>query len=245
MIGPDALTTPGDPPRTLREGRAHVRCVEPQTVSAFEPSHWPEVSAASGGRGNAWFVGDDRQQLVLRHYLRGGKAALVSRDRYVYTGLDRTRSFREFDLLLRLYRAGLPVPEPVAALAEPRVLTYRAAILTRAIPAAESLGALLARSRVTDGAMDDVGACIRRFHDAGVWHADLNANNILFDADGRVYLIDFDRGRVRTGAGWADANLARLRRSLDKLAQRDTGSPFDAALWDQLMRAYRRSPTRP
>src|SRR5690554_7228301 len=37
-----------------------------------------------------------------------------------------------------------------------------------------------------------VGSVVRRFHDAGLNHVDLNCDNILVAPDG-VYLIDFDR----------------------------------------------------
>ncbi|MEO1576703.1 MAG: 3-deoxy-D-manno-octulosonic acid kinase, partial [Pseudomonadota bacterium] len=214
MTRPVEVSGSSETPRVVSEGDAHVLCIEPTGAGAFEPASWPQASAASGGRGNAWFVSDGEQQLVLRYYMRGGKAALVSRDRYLFTGLARTRSFREFRMLLDLYRAGLPVPEPVAALAQPGGRTYRAALLTRAIEGASSLGDRLAADDLSEPAMAAVGTCIRRFHDAGAWHADLNANNVLFDRQGHVYLIDFDRGRFRDGRGWCDGNLARLRRSL-------------------------------
>ena len=35
----------------------------------------------------------------------------------------------------------------------------------------------------------------------GLIHADLNARNILVDAEGSIFLIDFDRARIRRGAG--------------------------------------------
>lgn len=245
MTRPDAMSDRNQAPRTLREGAARLLCRGTIGASAFEPGHWTVARPASGGRGNAWFVSDGDRELVLRRYLRGGKAALVSRDRYVFTGLDRTRSFREFRMLDALFTAGLPVPEPVAALARPGLLTYRAALLTRAIPGASSLGDVLAEGALVARTMADVGACVRQFHEARAWHADLNAHNVLLDGQGRVHLIDFDRGRFRDGDGWREANLARLRRSLDKLSGRATGAPFDDALWEHLMRAYRRSPARP
>ena len=57
-------------------------------------------------------------------------------------------------------------------------------------------------------------------HHAGVEHADLNANNLLVDPLGRVWIIDFDRGVRRTPeSGWREANLRRLARSLAKLSR--------------------------
>ena len=63
-----------------------------------------------------------------------------------------------------------------------------------------------------------IGAEIRRFHAAGVVHADLNARNVLVGKKDAVHLVDFDRARisVRNAAAF-EANLRRLRRSLDKL----------------------------
>lgn len=70
-----------------------------------------------------------------------------------------------------------------------------------------------------------------------MWHADLNAWNILLDAHADVWLIDFDRGRLRPPAvSWQQANLARLRRSLEKLGM------FDARDWERLRRAYGATP---
>ena len=65
---------------------------------------------------------------------------------------------------------------------------------------------------------ESTGRLVARFHRAGLDHADLNAQNILFDATGHGWLIDFDRGRLRIPAtAWREQNLARLKRSLLKL----------------------------
>jgi len=65
-----------------------------------------------------------------------------------------------------------------------------------------------------------VGTTVRRFHDAGLDHVDLNARNLLVDPQGKVWLIDLDRCRRRQPGKWQEANLERLQRSLAK---------FDAA----------------
>jgi len=84
----------------------------------------------------------------------------------------------------------------------------------------------------------DVGECIRRFHMAGVWHADLNARNILLDTNSRVFLIDFDRARFTPGkAVNGENNLSRLKRSLVKLWPASP-TPAMQPAWACLMAAY-------
>jgi len=70
-------------------------------------------------------------------------------------------------------------------------------------------------------------------------HADLNANNILLDTTRQVYLVDFDKSsRGAKGSQWKQANLQRLKRSLNKLLQRHSGSRLD---WPALESGYNRS----
>jgi 3-deoxy-D-manno-octulosonic acid kinase len=57
---------------------------------------------------------------------------------------------------------------------------------------------------------------IKRFHQAGLDHVDLNARNILIDPHDKPWLIDLDRCRLRSPGKWQKENLARLQRSLMK-----------------------------
>ncbi|MGH7487911.1 MAG: lipopolysaccharide kinase InaA family protein, partial [bacterium] len=83
-----------------------------------------------------------------------------------------------------------------------------------------------------------IGACIRRFHDAGIYHADLNAHNIMLDNKDAVYLLDFDRGERRTPVIlWQQANLARLSRSLRKFITADV---IDNGVWNEFLDGYRK-----
>lgn len=144
-------------------------------------------------------------------------AARFSADRYLWHGAARTRSFAEFRLMRHLRAEGLPVPQVLAAFYMRHGMTYRAAILMERI---EEVRSLADRAQVAGhGApWEETGRMIARFHRAGLDHADLNAHNILFDANGRGWLIDFDRGQIRILAtGWRERNLRRLRRSLLKL----------------------------
>ena len=208
---------------------------------AFDPSFWAARGAIVGealGRGTTWIVQDESRRLALRHYRRGGLVARLVGDRYFWAGEDATRPFRELRLLQALHAAGLPVPEPVAARYVRQGLTYRGDILTVFLEGTESFAQRLRDRRVTAEDWQAIGRCLRCFHDAGACHADLNAHNVLLDASGQVFVIDFDRGRLRKPGLWRDANLVRLRRSIEKIGDK-AGFAFDEAAWRLLLQAYR------
>ena len=99
-------------------------------------------------------------------------------------------------------------------------------------------------NRITNQTLGDdqwrkVGSVVRRFHQRGVFHADLNAHNILLDKSGEVYLIDFDKCRLRkTQRSWQLKNLNRLRRSLNKLKRGNDKVNFEEKDWQALLSGY-------
>jgi 3-deoxy-D-manno-octulosonic acid kinase len=213
--------------------------VDQPSAADFEPSALERAGrllrGTAGGRGSAWFVAaHGGGEWVLRHFRRGGLVARLVSDRYLYTGEARVRAFREFRLLAELARLGLPAPRPVAARCVRTGPFYRADLLTVAIPHVRSL-AELAGTGLAAEAWRAVGACVRRFHDALVCHADLNAHNVLIDGRGAVWLVDFDRGSRRAAGRWQEANLARLEHSLVKVA----GPAFGDAERRLLREGYR------
>ncbi|MFO0335793.1 MAG: 3-deoxy-D-manno-octulosonic acid kinase [Pseudomonadota bacterium] len=199
------------------------------------------VRATRGGRGSAWFVAmpgaGGGSEWVLRHCRRGGFVARWVQDSYLWLGEDRVRSFAELRLLAHFENLDLPAARPVAALYRRVGLAYRADLLTLAIPGARPLSALLGPD-LPLSTWCAVGACIRRFHDAGAHHADLNAHNVLVDAADRVHIVDFDRGALRRDGAWKAANLARLERSLLKLSRESPGL-YRAEQWAALLEGYR------
>lgn len=183
------------------------------------------ADAAATGRGAAWFVNTPSGPAVLRLYRRGGMAARFSEKTYLYTGEDSVRSFAEFRLTELLYHEGFPVPRPLAAAYERKSRTYQAALLTARVPDTETLATRLKNGpRVPESAWDALGEILGRLHARGVYHADLNAHNILIDAHDAITIIDFDRGRLRSGDGWRQRNIQRLERSLRKLRCFDSES---------------------
>lgn len=207
----------------------------------FDPAFWGKqaIPVSSGGRGNAWFVRlDSEPSLVLRWYQRGGLVARLSRFSYVYTGLQRARAFTEFRILFRLFEQGFPVPRPIAARVQHhRGVLYQGGIITQQIEGAVPLADRI--NRLSPDNWRHLGTVIRKFHDACVFHADLNCFNILLQGE-QFFLIDFDKGRIMpaTGSGhWQRANLKRLLRSLEKIADRAAVS----RVWVWLLEGYQRS----
>jgi 3-deoxy-D-manno-octulosonic acid kinase len=206
----------------------------------FEPRYWIARGAVVGsaaGRGAAMVFEHTGRRFLLRHYRRGGLAARFSRDRYLWLGEARARPLAEMQLTLKMHAAGLPVPSPLAARYELRGRFYTGDIITEYLPETSSLAQCLAAGEVGLPVWAAVGRCIRRFHDYGLCHADLNAHNVLLRGD-EVFLVDFDRCTRRKPGLWRDANLVRLRRSLDALEDRRSERRFGEAAWQCLLAAW-------
>ena len=215
------------------------RCSQP-VERVFDREAWRArggLEETAGGRGTVAFLRDGERRWVLRHYRRGGLVARLLDDTYLYAGAARTRSFREFRLLRTLREWDLPVPRPVAAGYQRRGLLYRADLLTEELPTRRTLAQALAFEPLDKATWHAVGACVARLHARGVHHADLNAHNLVVGEDGAVYVLDFDRGRVRTRGAWERSVLERLHRSLVKVSAALPAGRFDERAWDELRAA--------
>jgi 3-deoxy-D-manno-octulosonic acid kinase len=216
-----------------------------------------QIVGEARGRGTAWFLTVQSHSWVLRHYRRGGLMRSLSRDRYWWQGEESTRPFAEWQLTYHLHRAGLPVPAPIAARYRKRGFGYRGDIITERLPDVWSLAQALHAASLSLLTWIAIGRCLRRFHDLGVCHADLNAHNILVGQPDpqpdaapdsqpeRIYLIDFDRGTLRQPGFWQDANLVRLRRSLEKITWELPAERFTEDDWHGLLDGYQQSPLPP
>lgn len=215
----------------------------PPEPTIFSPTYWREAGALRGsaaGRGEAYFLTTaDEAHWVLRHYRRGGLLARFNRDAYLFTGTARSRPVRELSILADLQARALPVPTPVAAQLTRAGPCYRADLIIAEIPDCDTLADRLAARPLADAAWTGLGALLARFHAIGLWHADLNARNILIDGADDFHLIDFDRARFRSDGRWRQANLSRLRRSLDKFAACESAFHFADAQWQALLGGYR------
>ncbi|MGD8796391.1 MAG: 3-deoxy-D-manno-octulosonic acid kinase, partial [Thiohalophilus sp.] len=131
------------------------------------------------------------------------------------------------------------VPQPVAAQVIRDGVYYTADIMTRRIGDARTVAQLLVIAPFEATRWQAIGQLIRRFHEQGVYHADLNANNIMLDSDEKFYLIDFDRGTFKgKRRSWQQRNLKRLRRSLEKLKRANAKFYFEDSDWQHLLTGY-------
>lgn len=231
----------------LEGGRGRI-VYDPEWLSEakpelFDPHHLSVqgmLSSFGSGRGTVWLFRHEGKEYALRHYHRGGKVAQFLGDRYLWTGLGRSRPARETEILRQLAGQGLPVPSPAAWRVIRSGLMYRADLIVTRISRARPLTQVLRERALEAAEWENLGALLRRFHDLQVWHADLNLSNILLRPPGDFFLIDFDRCRIRIGKLWKQRNLRRLHRSCLKEQARNPEFCFGERDFDALLQGYAR-----
>lgn len=223
----------------------------PSVLVVSDGAHreWRESNAApSDWQGQPWQSHSGRgalrvgqwgpQRVLLRHYWRGGLIGRVISDTFVGRSAHTSRAMQEF-VLLRLMRSwGLRVPVPVGARVQQRGWLQRNDIAVAWIPESRNLVQWLQGQALNAQAWGRVGQAVRQLHDHHVHHSDLNAHNILLDAQGEVWLVDFDKCHRRGDGAWKTENLARLLRSLRKEKTRQPGLHWDERDWAALTQGY-------
>jgi hypothetical protein len=198
------------PPRwTSRRERALYWLVDTTLVEPLAALGWPDReavaqalrgAAANGRTATAILALPGRSERIhLRPVRHGGMFAPVWRG--AIWGV--ARPIAELRANLRLHAAGAPVPQPVLVAAHrARGPLWSAVFGTLHVEGARDglawLAARPARSELLRGARA-AGVAIRRFHDAGGSHADLQIKNLLIRSRGgesEVLVIDLDRARA-------------------------------------------------
>ncbi len=207
----------------------------------FEAEYWQQQDAISGsaqGRGITWFIQLDDIQAALRHYRRGGLFGKLVEDQYRFSDWENTRCAMELNVLNVLANAGVNVPKPIAARAIKSGLLYRADLMSERIPNAKDLVDILVAHPIDANIYRKIGQEIRKMHDTGVNHTDLNIHNILLDDSQTVWIIDFDKCRQQAGDDWKESNLNRLKRSfLKEVNKRQI--QWQESDWMHLLKGYR------
>ena len=229
-----------------RFGRTHI-LYDQNLVSRISPGDFKgsaQTKVNQLGRTAAHYIELQGRACVLKQYRRGGLVRHLTSKLYVFQGLGNSRMWQEFKLLQTLRAKGLPVPRPVAALCDvhPSMpllpsMCYSGSLITERIDHTCTLAESLEQQAMDIDEWQQVGQLIRRFHDQQLYHADLNANNILWQERKQLFLIDFDKSHLKPAeadASWKQANLDRLLRSLRKLQPRF----FEESGWLKLLDGY-------
>lgn len=163
---------------------------------------------------------------IVRPLLRGGLLGKLVRR----LSLDPWRALSELRVSAEAAARGAVVLDVLAAVSRRGAIGWSHGLVTREVEGAHDLASALracpegpARWR----ALRAAGAAVRRLHDAGVDHVDLNLKNVLLDPHGQALVIDLDRCRLGPGASTFDVrarNLLRLLRSWTKLGVLVPGS---------------------
>ena len=141
-------------------------------------------------------------------------------------------------MLHQLRAQAFNVPAPVATRYVRKGLWYQADLITEALPPGRTVAQAIQGTTLTDEVWRKIGAAIARLHLAGVHHADLNAHNILLGESSQVFILDFDRGRIRPRGSWESNVLARLKRSLNKICSQALHCKYGERDWQELMKGY-------
>ena len=238
--------------RTLQQQNTHLwfdkNLVSGVEKAWFTPEFWQQKGAITGeskGRYTTYFVktidiNEQPLDMVLRHYYRGGLISKISKRSFVFTGLYKARAYQELLLLSEMRALDLPVPRPIAAqVIKNKPWSCQNDILIERISNAQDLFHALSQQQLPDKQWHEVGKTIKRFHQHGVFHSDLNIHNILMDDKDKIWLIDFDRCEFREReVSWQQANLERLKRSLLKEQSLNPEFHFNNANWQQLLEGY-------
>jgi hypothetical protein len=166
------------------------------------PANWqrePTGRGTEAGRGGIVRLRlADGTTAVLKQMRRGGALAALWRDRYPGTG----RLLENLRIPLEALRRGVPTAPPLAMLlvSGPAGL-YRAWAAFEEIEDAPDLTVhLRSKAPPTLEEIDAVVGVVRRMHQEGIEHRDLNLGNLLLrrlqDGGAEAFVVDLDRARL-------------------------------------------------
>jgi hypothetical protein len=191
-------------------------------LGLHDPARWGslvERGSGAAGRGRTALVRPGAgSPWILKQMRRGGLAGRFWRDRFPGTA----RLVANLAVPIEVARRGIATPAPVALLAVegPRGL-YRGWLATEEVDRARDLRSLLSSPTPPgEGAMRAVLTFVRRMHDVGIQHRDLNLGNLVarpsVAGDWEVFVVDLDRAALHSrplGFRARQASLRRLERS--------------------------------
>lgn len=174
--------------------------------------------------------GGNGSRMVIRHYHHGGILRKLTGD--IYPGIN-SRPFNELVVSELARRKGVNTPEVLAIIIKTYWgFFYRADIITKevenSINAYDYFKSLNSANRGNTVSrikiIKEMADAIKKMHDVGIYHRDLNFKNILIQQiEGRIniFILDLDRGYIKENLSdrKRKRNLLRLNRSVDKLGK--------------------------
>lgn len=106
--------------------------------------------------------------------------------------LTNHRMAAEAKMLVRLTNSGLPVPHLLAC------EMSNGTMIQSLVPGSQLVDVLRDSEFDIKVIMHEVGTVIRQLHSVGAVHGDLTTNNILWDGDNGIFLIDFGLSQSTT-----------------------------------------------
>ena len=210
----------------------------------FEPPSEKDTPSPYAGRGLLRLIPVERGDAALvRTYRRGGVPGCFTKDLFFTWP---ARPFRELAVTERVRSRGVPTLEVLAALVEREWGPfYRGWLVTRRLGGAKDLWLTLQNDHDMVSRKElflSVARSLRRMHELGIYHSDLNLKNILVRREGeglKIYVIDFDKAKLFPRGlprERANENLDRLLRSVRKLDPRRRF--FSQEDWTLFMEMY-------
>jgi 3-deoxy-D-manno-octulosonic acid kinase len=193
-----------------------------------------------GGRTRHALIRSGDDFWVLKEYRRGGLIGRWNVRRYWRC----ERFFEELRVSVLAAAAGVPTAEALALILESAGAgSVRAWLLTRYLEGVRPLHEYVTQP-AAGAVFEAAGDAVRRMHDAGIDHRDLNVGNIVGSLAGepRAHIVDWDRARRRPHGSWNPlANLVRLWRSAEKARRLGALRRSDSPSSPEVERALRGS----
>ena len=223
--------------------------------AGFSATREPQLESSElAGRRPLLELATPSERLLVRRFTHGGLLRWLTGRRF----LDPARPFRELRLSEDLRRRGIRTPQVVAARARPAsVLGWTLELISRRVENVVDLAQVLHRLRRGELArrcvvpmLVEVGHFLRRLHDEGLVHADLQPANMLVNhsalegEDIELWVLDLDRSRLGPPLTISErcANLARLLRHVLRRSEEE-GPSLARTDWLRVLCGYEPEPS--
>ena len=182
--------------------------------------------AASMGRGGIFFLSGAwlPYPIVVRQYRHGGLGRLLSGARF----FSPHRFMAELKLHILVRELDVSAPEPLGVIVVkkgPKSIFVNGYYVTRRLLDSVDLSEFLQQTgaAIRLRIAFEIGNCLRKLHEHGIFYTDLHVKNILVGPEGGIFFIDFDKAKkfqAPLSAFRRRANLYRFLRSVEKYCYR-------------------------